>query len=110
MPASQKSFAVSLQPRWGCDWVNGEHGAAARVRQSWVLPEQTQLQLTCRRSSWISFSLQREEVYSCSDWLPWPLQKYSGEAALFMELCVPHLRYFLLCIPVSVKVTPSWLC
>lgn len=28
-----------------------------------------------------------------------PIQKYSGDTALFMEQCMPYLRYFLLFIP-----------
>lgn len=46
------------------------------------------------------------EVYSCGGWPCWPLQKCLGETALFMESCMPYLRCFLLCIPVSVKITP----
>lgn len=51
--------------------------------------------LLCCRGDWSM------EVYSC-----WPLQKYLGETALFMESCMPYLGCFLLCIPLSLKITP----
>lgn len=51
--------------------------------------------------------MQSAEVYSCNSWFSWPIQKYLGETALFMELCVPYLRYFLLFIPLISKVNPE---
>lgn len=51
--------------------------------------------------------MQSTEVYSRSGWFSWLIQKYLEETALFMELCMPYLKYFLLFIPLICKVNPD---
>lgn len=81
---------MALHPSWGCDRVYWGQGAATWVGQSWVLLEQTRIKLTCRLRSCISFVVQSEEVYSCGGWLPWRLQKYSGEYFLCLIYGAVH--------------------